>query len=72
MAGDAADTTTATGSCASEINMRIIRFPAPDLVPPALRIAVKERKIQVAMKDISTRQREIFLQVYRRFHFDGQ
>ncbi len=72
MACDAADTTAATGSRACEINMRITRFRAPELLVCSLRIAVNEGKFQVTMEDVSAWQRDVLLQIERRFHFDRE
>ncbi len=65
MSGDAADATTATGSRSGEVDMRIIGFCAPEWMVCFIGIVVKKRKIQIAVEDISTRQRNVLLEVGR-------
>ena len=72
MARYAADTAATPGSSPREMDTRMIGFNAPELLVRPTRIVIHERKIQVAMEDVATRQGKIRLQIKGRFHFNRQ
>ena|GEM_PF-6262334 len=72
MACGPADTAASMGTRTREKNVRIIGFRTPEWLVPFPGIAVEEREIQVTMENVSARQKNISLQIERRFQFDRQ
>ena len=58
MSSDPAGSATASGSCAFEVDMRVIGFSAPEIRIRSHLIAVDKREIRFTMENVSTRQGE--------------
>ncbi|MEY3395449.1 MAG: hypothetical protein RL346_1685, partial [Verrucomicrobiota bacterium] len=72
MSGNATDATSAAGTRTREIDVGVIGFHTPERPAACLRLIIKEREVQIPMKNISTRQKNVVLQIQRGLDLDRQ